>query len=107
MLLHVLLSGFIKLLWFYLMELHYKVVTLGTQIIFKGTNNQVMVQGPFLYIFILVLAVFIKVDDLSTLLTFDTRLILTSRGYMLGFIPFHIPFLLGLLVDGSFLCVFY
>ena len=56
MLLHVLLAKFVKLPLFHLIELYYKVVTLGAWIGSKDTSGYVIVQELLLYIFVVVVS---------------------------------------------------
>ena len=66
-------AWFEKLPWFCLAELLYRVVTLGAQIMSKGTYGYVIVQGLLLCMVVLVLAIFVKADDLSALSPFGTK----------------------------------
>ena len=60
MLFHEILVAFVKLPWFHFIEMNCKVVTLGNQIGIKGTYDYAVVQWLLLYIFVLVLAIFVK-----------------------------------------------
>ena len=42
------------------MELHHRIVTHGTQIGFKGTFGHDIVQGLKFYLFVVILALFVK-----------------------------------------------
>ena len=55
---HDILNGYINLLWFYLIEFHYKVVAVSTQVRSKGIYGHVILQILLNYIFRVVLAVF-------------------------------------------------
>ena len=69
MLWHILLVGYVKLMQFYLMELHHKVVALSSQVRSKGTYGHVLVLRLQLYIFRVVLAIFVKSLWFFTLFT--------------------------------------
>ena len=66
MLLHFILAKYLKLLQFNLMEIYCRVIALSAQIGSKGTNGHAILQGLLKYVFVVVLAIFVKVDDLST-----------------------------------------